>query len=85
MVTHVAFTHYNAIQALKFAMEKAGTTAGDKVMAALDGATLSTATGPVIMGKGRYASMPIYVARATRGKLEVVKKYDAVATGSTCA
>ena len=85
LVTHVAFTHYNAIQALKVAMEKAGTTAGDKVMAALDGATLSTATGPVVMGKGRYASMPIYVARATRRTFEVVKKYDAVATGSTCA
>lgn len=85
LVTHVAFTHYNAIRALKLAMEKAGTTAGDKVMAALDGATLDTATGPLVIGKGRYASMPMFVARATRGKLEVVKKIDAVATGSTCA
>jgi branched-chain amino acid transport system substrate-binding protein len=85
LVTHVAFTHYNAIHAFKLAMEKAGTTAGDKVMAALDGMQLSTATGPVTMGRGRYATMPMYVARGTRGKLEVVRKFDAVATGISCA
>src|SRR5207253_6927499 len=32
LVTHVAFTHYNAVQAFKAAMEKAGSTAGDKVI-----------------------------------------------------
>ena len=85
LVTHVAFTHYNAVQAFKAAMEKAGSTAGDKVLDALDGMTLNTATGPVTMGKGRYASMPIYVARGTPNKLEVAKKLDALPSGAVCA
>ena len=85
LVTHVAFTHYNAVQAFKAAMEKAGSTAGDKVLDALDGMTLNTATGAVTMGKGRYASMPIYVARGTPNKLEVAKKLDAAPSGAVCA
>jgi ABC-type branched-subunit amino acid transport system substrate-binding protein len=84
LVTHVAFTHYNAIQVLKLGMEKAGSTAGDKVMAAMDGLQLSTATGRISISGG-YAAMPMYVARAVRGKLDVVRKFDAVAAGVTCS
>jgi len=84
LVTHVAYTHYNAVQALKAGMEKAGSTAGDKVIGALDGMTLNTPTGAITMGKGRYAAMPIYVARGTANKLDVVKKLDAQAPGAVC-
>lgn len=84
LVTHVAFTHYNAIRALKLAMEKAGSTAGDKVMTALDGMELDTATGRLALSHG-YATMPMYVARATRGGLEVVRRFDSVPSGASCA
>jgi branched-chain amino acid transport system substrate-binding protein len=83
LVTHVAFTHYNAIQLLKLAMEKAGSTAGDQVMAAMEGLQLSTATGRISISRG-YAAMPMYVARAVRGKLDVVRKFDAVPAGVSC-
>ncbi len=84
LVTHVAFTHYNAVRALKLGMERADSTDGNRVLAALDGAPLETATGPVTLGRGRYATMPMYVARATRGALEVVRRFDAVTPGATC-
>lgn len=84
LVTHLAYTHFNAVLAFKAAMEKAGSTAGDKVMAALDGMTLNTATGPVTMGKGRYAAMPMYVARAAGGKLEVARRIDNVGSSAVC-
>ena len=35
LVTHVAFTHYNAVHALKLAMEAAGSTDRDEVFKAL--------------------------------------------------
>lgn len=84
LVTHVAFTHYNAIYALKLAMEKAGSTAGDKVLTALDGLELNSATGRIAFSGG-YAAMPMYVARAVRGRLEVARKLDAVPAGARCA
>jgi len=85
LVTHVAFTHYNAIRAFKLAMEKVGTTAGDQVMAALDGLRLETATGAAVFGSHRYASQPMYVARSGRRALDVVRKFDVVPPGATCA
>ena len=84
LVTHMAFTHYNAIHAFKLAMEKAGSTSGDRVMAALDGMELRAATGLIKFSSG-YASLPMYVARAVRGRLEVVQKFDAAPPGVTCA
>lgn len=84
LVTHVAFTHYNAVRALKLAMEKAGSTAGDKVMAALDGTALETATGRLTFNRG-YAIMPMFVARATRSGLQVVRRFDSVPSGASCA
>jgi urea transport system substrate-binding protein len=84
LVTHIAFTHYNAIHAFKLAMEKAGSTSGDRVMAALDGMELRGATGLIKFSSG-YASLPMYVARAVRGRLEVVRKFDAAPPGVTCA
>ena len=84
LVTHVAFSHYNAIQTFKIGMEKAGSTAGDAVGAALQGAELASAAGPIVMGAGRYATMPMYIARGTRQGLEVVRKLDAVEPGANC-
>jgi ABC-type branched-subunit amino acid transport system substrate-binding protein len=84
LVTHVAFTHYNAVMALKAAMEKADATTGADVIAALDGLELATATGAVTLGSGRYATMPMFVARGTRQGLEMVEKVDAAESGTTC-
>lgn len=84
LVTHVAFTHYNAVRALKLGMERVDSTDGDRVRKALEGASLDTATGPITWGQGGYATMPMYVARATRGTLEVVERFDAVEPGARC-
>ena len=84
LVTHVAFTHYNAVRALKLGMEQTDSTDGDRVLAALDGASLETATGPMTWTNGRHATLAMYVARATRGSFEVAQKFDRVEPGSTC-
>ena len=85
LVTHVAFSHHTAIRALARAMEEAGTTAAGPVRAALDGLRLEVATGELALGAGGYATMPMYVSRATRRGLEVAQRFEAAAPGATCA
>ena len=85
LVTHVAFSHHTAIRALARAMEEAGTTAAGPVRAALDGLRLKVATGDLALGSGGYATMPMYVSRATRHGLEVAHRFEAAAPGVTCA
>ena len=85
LVTHVAFSHHAAVHALARAMEAAGTTAAGSVRAALGGLRLETATGELRLGSDGYATMPMYVARATRHGLEVARRFEAAAPGSTCA
>lgn len=86
VVTHVAFTHYNAIMALKAAMEKAGEASAAGAIAGFEGGlTIDTATGPLAIEAGGYATMPLFVATAEGGgTLQVVQKLEAVASGATC-
>lgn len=86
VVTHVAFTHYNALMALRTAFEKSGDVSAAGAIAGLaDGLTLETATGTVTLEPGGYATMPMFVATASGGgTLEVMQKLDAVASGATC-
>ena len=85
LVTHVAFSHHTAVRALARAMEQAGTAAAGPVRAALDGLQLEVATGTLALGSNGYATMPMYVARATRGGLEVARRFEAAAPGAVCA
>ena len=86
IVTHVAFTHYNAIMALKAAMERSGdATAAGGIAGFAGGLTIDTATGPLVIEPGGYSTMSLYVATASGGgTLEIVQKLDAVASGSAC-
>ena len=85
LVTHVAFSHHTAVRALAQAMEQAGSAAGAPVRAALDGLRLELATGELTLGADGYATMPMYVARATRRGLEVAQRFEAAAPGAVCA
>ena len=86
IVTHVAFTHYNAIMALKAAMERSGdATAAGGIAGFAGGLTIDTATGPLVIEPGGYSTMSLYVATASGGgTMEIVQKLDAVASGSAC-
>ena len=67
------------------AMAQAGTTAAGPVRAALDGLQREVATGALTLGSDGYATMPMYVARATRDGLEVAQRFEAAAPGAACA
>jgi branched-chain amino acid transport system substrate-binding protein/urea transport system substrate-binding protein len=86
LVTHVAFTHYNAIMALQAAIERSGdATAADALAGFKDGLTLETATGPLMLEPGGYSTMQMFVATAEGGGgLQIVERLDAVPSGATC-
>ena len=67
LVTHVAFTHYNSLMALKAAMERSGEASAEAGLAGLDGLTIETATGPLTLYGAGYPTMPLFVATAERG------------------
>ena len=85
LVTHVAFTHYNSVMALKAAMERSGEASAAGGLAGLDGLTVETATGPLTLDAGGYPTMPMFVATAEGGgQLQVVEKIDQIESGATC-
>ena len=85
LVTHVAFTHYNALMALKAAMERSGEASAAGGLAGLDGLTIDTATGPLSLDAGGHPTMPMFVATAEGGgQLRVVRKIEQLASGATC-
>ncbi len=84
LVTHVAFSHHTAVHALARAMEQAGTTVAGPVQAALEGLQLETATGTLTLGSDGYATMPMYVALATRAGLEVAQRFETAPPGAAC-
>jgi len=85
LVTHVAFTHYNSLMALKAAMERSGEASAAGGLAGLDGLTIETATGPLTLDAGGYPTMPLFVATAEGGgQLHVVQKIDQIESGAPC-
>ncbi len=85
LVTHVAFTHYNSLMALKTAMERSGEASAAGGLAGLDGLTIETATGPLTLDAGGHPTMPLFVATAEGGgQLQVVQKIDQLESGATC-
>jgi len=85
LVTHVAFTHYNSLMALKAAMERSGEASAPAGLAGLIGLTVETATGPITLDGAGYPTMPLFVATAeSGGRLEVVQKIDQIESNATC-
>ena len=85
LVTHVAFTHYNALMVLKAAMERSGEASAAGAFAGLDGLAIETATGRLTLDAAGYPTMPMFVATAEGGgELQIVEKIDQSAPGSSC-
>lgn len=86
LVTHAAYTHYNAIMGLKAAVEQSGDATAEGALAGFEsGFTMDSATGPITLEPGGYTTMPMFVATAEGGSgLQIVERLDAVGSGATC-
>ena len=65
-VSNYVVTHYNALIALKAAIEKAGKVDKEAIIDAMAGLVISSPTGPVTIDRDHHATMNMFIVR-TKG------------------
>lgn len=65
-ISNYVLTHYNALMAVKTAVEKAGKADKEALVVALVGLRIETPTGPVTIGNHHHATMNMFLAK-TKG------------------
>jgi branched-chain amino acid transport system substrate-binding protein/urea transport system substrate-binding protein len=83
-VSNYVMTHYNALLAMKAAIEKAGKVDKESLIDGLEGLTIKSPTGPVTIGKNHHAAMSLFLAK-TRGRdLVTVRALGEIAPQPGC-
>lgn len=83
-VSNYVMTHYNALLAMKAAIEKAGKVDREALIDGLEGLTIKSPTGPVTIGKNHHATMSLFLAK-TRGRdLVTVRALGEIAPQPGC-
>ena len=72
-ISNYVMTHYNALMAMKAALEKAGKIDKESMIDALEGSTIDSPTGTVTIGKNHHVTMNLYLARTERENLVTVR------------
>jgi urea transport system substrate-binding protein len=73
VISNYVFTHYNAVMAIKAALEKAGKVDKEKLVDALEGLAFNTPTGVVTIGKNHHSTMNMFLAKADQDALLTIK------------
>ena len=83
-VSNYVMTHYNALIALKAAIEKGGRADREALVDALAGLTITSPTGPVTIGKDHHATMSMFLAKTQGRDLVTVRALGAIAPEPGC-
>lgn len=83
-VSHYVFTHYNALMAMKAAIEKAGAVDKEKMIDAMEGLVLDSPTGPVTVGKDHHVTMNMFLAKTEGDGLVTVEALGEIAPEPGC-
>jgi urea transport system substrate-binding protein len=73
VISNYVFTHYNAVMAVKAALEKAGKVDKEGMVDALEGLAFDTPTGVVTIGKNHHSTMNMFLAKADQDALVTIK------------
>jgi branched-chain amino acid transport system substrate-binding protein/urea transport system substrate-binding protein len=84
IVSNYVMTHYNALMAMKAALEKAGKIDKESMIAALEGLAIDSPTGTVTIGKNHHATMNLFLARTQGDKLVTVRPLGEIAPEPGC-
>jgi urea transport system substrate-binding protein len=84
VVSNYVMTHYNALIAMKAAIEKAGKVDKEAMIDALEGLMIKSPTGPVTMGKNHHATMSLFLAKTQGRDLVTVRALGAIAPDPGC-
>ena len=82
--SNYVMTHYNALFAMKAALEKAGKVDKEAMINALEGLTIESPTGPVTVGKHHHVTMNMFLAKTEGPDLVTVRALGAIAPKPGC-
>ena len=84
-VTPGVFTHFNAVHALKAAIERSGQATRAGVVAGLKGLTIDTPTGRLSLGPDHHATMNMFISEARNGTVVLTQSLGPIAPEPQCA
>ena len=84
LVSNYVMTHYNALMALKAAIEKAGKADKEAVIDALSGLTIASPAGPVTIDGNHHAAMNMFIAKTKGSDLVAVRPLGSIAPQPGC-
>lgn len=84
IVSNYVMTHYNAVVALKAAVEKAGRVDREALVDALEGLVIPSPTGPVTIGKDHHVTMSMFLAKTEGTTMVQVRALGPIAPESGC-
>ena len=83
-ISNYVMTHYNALMAMKAALEKAGKIDKESMIDALEGVTVDSPTGTVTIGKNHHATMNLFLAKTEGENLVTVRALGEIAPEPGC-
>lgn len=84
LVSNYVVTHYNALIALKAAIEKAGKVDKEAIIDAMAGLVFPSPTGPVTIDRNHYAAMNMFIAKTEGSDLVTVRALGEIAPQPGC-
>jgi branched-chain amino acid transport system substrate-binding protein/urea transport system substrate-binding protein len=79
VISNYVLTHYNAVMAIRAALEKAGKIDKEAMVDALEGLSFDTPTGAVTIGKNHHSTMNMFVAEADKDSLMTIQNLGEIA------
>ena len=83
-VSNYVATHYNALMALRAAIEKAGKVDKEATIDALEGLKIQSPTGPLTIGRDHHATMNLFLAKTQGRDLVTVRPLGEIAPEPGC-
>jgi branched-chain amino acid transport system substrate-binding protein/urea transport system substrate-binding protein len=83
-ISNYVVTHYDALMALKAALEKVGKVDKEALVDALEGVRFDSPSGPITIGKDHHTTMNMYLARTQGFDFVQVRVLGEIAPESGC-
>lgn len=85
-ISHYVMTHYNAINALRDALQRQGTVSREAVVDGLEGLIVASPAGPVTIGSAdHHVTLPMFLAKTEGDGLTTVKDLGRLAPEAGCS
>jgi branched-chain amino acid transport system substrate-binding protein/urea transport system substrate-binding protein len=84
IVSNYVMTHYDALIAMKAALEKAGKVDKEAMINALEGLAIQSPTGAVTIGKNHHVTMNMFLAKTEGPGLVTVRALGEIAPEPGC-